>query len=61
MKAIELIALLEDMNPNAEVWINDQQGGYVLANHPYEADGEETDEFTGESPRRGDVVFVYET
>jgi hypothetical protein len=62
MKVFELMALLEDMPLHGEVWISDQQGRYVPANNPYEADGEESSEYGDgeESPQVGDVIISFE-
>lgn len=60
MKVKDLIAKLQKMSPKAEVFISDEQGRYVPANSPYEADGEIKDQWSGEVVPDGSVIISFE-
>lgn len=68
MKNKELIKKLQKLNPDGDVWINDEQGRNVLANPPHEANQDDYDgdlplydDFSGdETVKEGDIVISFE-
>jgi hypothetical protein len=59
MTVAQLITKLKKMDPNATVWISDQQGGGGKANPPYVLD-DPFEFYSGEIAEEDDIVLSFE-